>query len=268
MLGGTGATFTPWTALHAISNLSVIQKEVPMSRHAPILVLLASAALAQTAPQMEFEVASVKASGPPVQGRATPVGCKGGPGTEDPAHLICGNVSAAILILRAYGITNLQLTGPEWLRTTQFDIAANVPAGTTKEQVAEMWRNLLAERFRLKVHHESKETPQFDLVVAKNGPKLKPAPDDGAPPKMGSLGRRRQDFTYMHFPKTTMAGLASTLSNQANQPVNDVTGLTGNYDVELSWNPDFAAAGPDSPPELSNVTGRSFSARSEQFPSD
>jgi uncharacterized protein (TIGR03435 family) len=221
-----------------------------MSRRAPILALLASAVLAQTAPQGEFDVASVKASAPPVQGRATAIGCKGGPGTEDPAHLFCGNMSAELLIRRAYGITYLQLTGPEWLRTTQFDIAANVPAGATKEQVAEMWRNLLAERFRLKVHHESRETPQFDLVVAKNGPKLKPAPDDGVPPKMGSLGRRRPDFTYLHFPKTTMAGLASTLSIQANQPVNDATGLTGNYDVELSWNPDFAVAGPDSPPEL------------------
>jgi uncharacterized protein (TIGR03435 family) len=116
-----------------------------------------------------------------------------------------------------------------------------------------MWRNLLAERFRLKVHHESRETPQFDLAVAKNGSKLKPALDDGGPPKMGSLGRRRPDFTYLHLPKTTMAGLASTLSSQANQPVNDVTGLTGNYDVELSWNPDFAAASPDSPPELSKA---------------
>jgi uncharacterized protein (TIGR03435 family) len=163
-------------------------------------------------------------------------------------------MSAELLILRAYGITNLQLTGPEWLRTTRFDIAANVPAGATKEQVAEMWRNLLAERFRLEVHHEPKETPQFDLVVAaKNGSKLKPAPDDGAPPKMATLGRRRPDFTYLHFPKTTMAGLASTLSIQANRPVNDVTGLTGNYDVELSWNPDFAVAGPDSPPELSKA---------------
>ncbi len=162
-------------------------------------------------------------------------------------------MSAALLIIRAYGITNLQLTGPEWLRTTQFDISANVPAGAAKEQVAEMWRSLLAERFRLEVHHESRETAQFDLVVAKNGPKLKPAPDDGAPPRMGSLGRRRPDFTYLHFPKTTIAGLASTLSNEANQPVNDMTGLTGNYDVELSWNPDFAAAGPDSPPELSKA---------------
>ena len=70
---------------------------------------------------------------------------------------------------------------------------------------------------------------------------------------MASLGRRRPDFTYLHFPKTSMAGLASTLSIQANQPVNDVTGLSGSYDVELSWNPDFAAAGPDSPPELAKA---------------
>lgn len=223
-----------------------------MSRRAPILALLASAVLAQTAPQVEFEVASVRASAPPVQGGAR-AGCKGGPGTEDPGRLVCGNMSAEVLILRAYGISSWQLTGPDWLRTTQFDITANVPARATKEQVAEMWRNLLAERFRLKVHHESRETPQFDLVVAKNGPKLKQAPDDGGPSKMGSLGRRRPDFTYLHLPKTTIAGLASTLSLQGNQPVNDMTGLTGNYDVELSWNPDFAATGPDSPPELSKA---------------
>ena len=146
-----------------------------MSRRAPIAALLASAALAQTAPQVEFEVASIKGSAPPVQGRATAIGCKGGPGTEDPSHLFCGNMSAELLILRAYGITNLQLSGPDWLRTTRFDIAANVLAGATKEQVAEMWRNLLAERFGLKVHHESREAAQLDLVIAKNGLKLKPA---------------------------------------------------------------------------------------------
>ncbi len=181
------------------------------------------------------------------------IGCRGGPGTDDPVHLICDNMSAELLILRAYGVSSLQLAGPEWLRTAQFDIAANLPAGVTKEQVAEMWRRLLAERFRLKVHHESREMAQYDMVVAKNGPKLKSAPDDGGPPKMGSLGRRRPDFTYLHFPKTTMGGLASTLSVQASQPVKDMTGLTGNYDVELSWNPDFAAAGPDSPPELARA---------------
>jgi uncharacterized protein (TIGR03435 family) len=162
-------------------------------------------------------------------------------------------MSAGLLIIRAYGISNLQLAGPEWLSTTRFDIAANVPAGATKQQVSEMWKSLLAERFHLETHHEAREIAQFDLVVAKNGPKLKPAAQGDGPPKMGTLGRRRPDFTYLHFPKTTMAGLASTLSIQANQLVSDATGLPGDYDVELSWNPDFAAAGPDSPPELAKA---------------
>jgi uncharacterized protein (TIGR03435 family) len=220
-----------------------------MFRAIAAVALLASAAFAQTAPKLEFEVASVKVS-TPTPTRGALFGCKGGPGTDDPTHLICGSESAYLMILSAYGINFLQLAAPEWLAASRFDISANVPAGATKEQVQEMWKNLLAERFHLEAHHETREIAQFDLVVSKNGAKLKSvAPADG-PPKVPTLGNRRPDFTYLHFPKTTMAVLASSLSIQTKQLVNDATGLTGDYDVELSWRPDLATAGPDSPPDL------------------
>lgn len=221
-----------------------------MLRNAAVLAMLASTGFAQSAAKAEFDVASIKRSVPPAQGIAPTVGCKGGPGTGDPTHLVCGNMSARLLVTRAYGITNLQLIAAEWLTSARFDLDAKVSAAATKEQVAEMLRNLLAERFHLEAHRESREIAQFDLVVAKNGPRLKRTPETEGTSGAGRIGRRRPDMIFLHLPQTTMAILASTLSTQANQPVTDATGLTGNYDVDLTWNPDFAAAGPDSPPEL------------------
>lgn len=175
---------------------------VPVIRLA-VLTLVAAGGIAQTAAKVEFEVASVRPSAPPGQGVALTVGCKGGPGTGDPTHLVCSNMSATLLFIRAYGITNVQLAGPEWLLATRFDLNANLPPAATREQVMEMLRNLLAERFHLEVHHEARETLQFELVVAKNGPKLHPAPQSERPPGGGNIGRRRRDVIYLHFRKRT-----------------------------------------------------------------
>jgi len=86
----------------------------------------------------------------------------------------------------AYDVKSLQIQGPAWLDTQRFDLNATMPPETTKEQFRSMLQNLLAERFKLTIHRETKELPMYSLAVARNGPKMKesePVPlaqDEGA----------------------------------------------------------------------------------------
>jgi uncharacterized protein (TIGR03435 family) len=150
-----------------------------------LTVLAAGAAFAQTTPdQLTFEVASVKPAAPPTDGRLM-VGVRGGPGTPDPGQATFSNVTQRLLLAKAYGVQDYQISGPGWIDTERYEIVVKVPKGATKEQFMVMLQNLLAERFKLTLHHETKELPLYALVVAKNGPKLKesaapPPPTDGS----------------------------------------------------------------------------------------
>ena len=103
-----------------------------------------------------------------------------------------------------------------------------------------MLQALLAERFQLKVHRETKEMPVFALVAGKNGPKL--SDPDPSKPGMRTTG----NATGLHITawQSTMQQLADQLSNTAGRPVLDKTGLAGAYAYKLDFNPDVAA--PDS----------------------
>ncbi|HTX34469.1 MAG TPA: TIGR03435 family protein [Bryobacteraceae bacterium] len=236
--------------------------------------------------QPSFEVASVKLAAPPTLGLRRRIGCTGGPGRGDPGLLTCTNISASNLVTLAYGLAHYQLSYPDWMDTARFDITAKIPPGTTKEQFQLMEQNLLAERFKLTVHHETKELEKFELTVGKNGPKLKvsvkkPAPKESgaaaspAPPigrpklTMGSDGlpvfpaganmmvmidgRARWQQTG-----ETMQDFARFLSAELGRPVTDSTGLTGKYDMLLSWATDgmrMAAPPPDgaaTPPDAAD----------------
>jgi len=143
----------------------------------------------------------------------------------------------------AYGIQRNQLSGPEWLSAARFDINARIPQGATRDQYRLMLQDLLAERFKLALHHETKEVQLFELAVAKNGPKLKELPaeaaaaDDGLQPAP-LMPRPPQGYNgavTAHRDQATMEWLAATLAGQLGQPVTDSTGLTGHYDIALHW---------------------------------
>ena len=132
-----------------------------------VILLAASAALARQAPS--FEAASVKAA----DGRAGQ-SLRGGPGTNSPGQM-SGSATLKTLLMRAYGMKSYQISGPAWMESERYEIAAKIPAGTTKEEAALMLRSLLADRFGLAAHRETKELPIFALVAGKSGPKLKPS---------------------------------------------------------------------------------------------
>src|SRR3954451_10262547 len=129
------------------------------------IVSMCCAAYAQDAAgQPTFEVASVKPA-PPQSGHMFRIGMSGGPGTPDPGRINFENVSLKNVIMRAYNVKGYQISGPSWLDSERFDITAKVPAGATKEQFQLMLQNLLAERFKLQLHRESKQMPVYALVV-------------------------------------------------------------------------------------------------------
>jgi len=106
-----------------------------------------------------------------------------------------------------------------------------------------MMRNLLAERFQLKVHREAKEVPIYALVVAKGGPKLKESPSDAS---ATGFVRATDKGLHMEAKRGTMEKLAAQLSTTAGRPVLDKTGLTGNYEYALDWFPANRIAPPNS----------------------
>ena len=156
-------------------------------------VVLAVAAHAAD-PSLTFEVATVKASPPPntVDGkRIIRAGPQGGPGTSDPGQISFSFVNMKNLLMTAFGVKAYQISGPAWLDTERYDIVAKIPPGATKDDVKIMLQNLLKERFQLAVHRETKEMAVFELVVAKDGPKLKESADQSDPeaaPRPGTPG--------------------------------------------------------------------------------
>lgn len=233
-------------------------------------ILLASACFAQ---QPEFEVATIKPSPPQPMGRMF-MGTRGGPGTDDPGRFTCTNCSLTVLLTAAYDVQRFQISGPPTLESERFEVVAKVPGGATKEQFRLMLQSLLADRFKLKLHHETKDLPLYELVVAKGGPKLKesappseapadsrqPAPPgqmrtdkDGypvLPPGRGPIMAITPGHARLRGDQETMEQFARRLSNMVARPVKDATGLTGKYDFELSFAPDMSSMmmGPMPPP--------------------
>ena len=204
-------------------------------------------------------------------------------------RMMPGTISAVgmpirILIRQAYGpLQDFQLVGgPGWINTDRFDIEARLEGAPSQPMLLAMMRQLLADRFMLKVHTESRELPIYALVLARDdgrlGPDLQPSAPDcvtmietqgrgrggpgadrrGGPPPLDGRGRGRGPggpgppafdgpppcgsrgggFGRFRAGGTTMAQLAANLSGEAQRVVIDRTGLTGFYDVTLTFTPD------------------------------
>ncbi len=233
----------------------------------------AGVALAQPATKpLEFEVAAIKPADPDAHGSSMMTDRAGG--------LNVTNMPLRALITFSYGIRDFQLSGgPGWVGTERFDIIAKTervesgqeapdPRTMTDEQRKsrnDEWnarvRALLADRFGLVVHRETKEQPVYLLTVAKNGPRLTVVTTPGD--RQGTSGGRGRSQGFA----ATISMLANTLSNATGRPVIDKTGLTGKYDYILEWTPDAGAAGPgqDAPPPVDSPGPTIFTALQEQL---
>jgi uncharacterized protein (TIGR03435 family) len=200
----------------------------------------------------------------------------GGPGDSDTSHVTYRNISLMNLLGRVYP-DSFRVEGPGWLDMQRYDVVATMPAETTADQFRIMLRNLLAERFGLKAHHETRDLPAYDLVIAKGGLKLKEAAADTGTAPGAASGPLQLDADG--FPQLTRPGMTTmnTIVNgvpvarltaraqpiwrivgmlraAVQKPVIDKTGLTGKYDFTLEYAPGgaMAVASPSSqgnPPE-------------------
>ena len=200
-----------------------------------VMTILATCiANAQNAPiQPKFEVASVKRTDR----------CFSGNSSIDPGSVTLKGVPLKGVLMEAFKVKMEQIEGPSWLETDCIEISAKIPEGAGKDQLPAMLQALLTERFKLVAHKEDRPRSGYALVVDKGGPKFKE--DD---PKTNFMGKdARPGLTlYGAFGHgrlkgvMTMAKLVSSLSTQGYGPVQDATGLTGSYDIDLTWAPDKA----------------------------
>ena len=205
-----------------------------MRRMILISLFAFAAALAQSP---TFDVASVKPS-PPSNNDRIDINL----GTYSHGVVTLTNTTLSECLQFAYDLVSEdQIDGPDWIRdrSLRVDIIAKTSPDTPREQALLMTQTLLAERFRMQLHREPKPVRHLELTVGKKGPKM-PVWQEDVPDRPNTYNRGR--LFYDHRSMHTFAVL---LSRQLKQPVIDLTGLTGFYNVRLEWasdDPAIAAA--------------------------
>ena len=176
-----------------------------------------------TAP-VEFEVVSVRPGNPNDPGSS---------GRSTPGSIEMRNTTLNTLVRSAYGLNEFQLVGgPKWAGSARFNVIAKMPAGAKRDQVPLMMQAMLADRFKLKFHRETRTLNEYELVVAKGGPKLQ-----GASPEARAHPGTGQGPRMIKASAATIAELASMLISAVEAPVIDRTGIEGQYTISLKFVP-------------------------------
>lgn len=196
------------------------------------------------AQQAQFDVASIKPV--TVDGTFTS-GITTGHGRID-----AENVTLKRCIIGAYGVSPSQVVGgPDWLDSDRFRILAKAAQPTDSDaELMRMLQSLLAERFHLVIHRETRPLQAYVLEVARGGPKLEKVAD-GESSTNSSHGQLVARFTSMDL-------FAHVLAREVNLPVVDQTGLKGSFNFTLKWTPERELSRPDAGPSI-------FTALQEQL---
>jgi uncharacterized protein (TIGR03435 family) len=194
-------------------------------------------------PQTEFEAASVKPTPPESTDQRIEV--------QPGGRFRATNITLKGLLRMAYDVKGFQISGgPKWIDSTRYDVEAKAAGNPNAAERLVMMQVMLADRFQLKLHRESRELPVYWLVVGKGGPKIQRAADDT---------RSYRVTRGVVNTRTTIPALANVFSNWLERVVLDRTGLEGAYEVKLEWIP-------EEEPESANHPGASlFSAVQEQL---
>ena len=214
-----------------------------------------------TASSFVFEVTTVKLNKSSNSGSGS---------TFNKGHFTATNVLLKNLMqYQAYGVPEPRiLGGPAWINSQRFDIEAKTDSSLAEQlrtldrdqrklQTQRMFQQLLADRFKLAVHWETRDLPVYALVVAKNGPSLDASKESEGD---SSTSTGTGLFTAKGVTLAEVArALTQELSHELGRVVIDKTGVEGRYDVALKWTPDNGeagmnsgteAAGPDSGPSI------------------
>lgn len=222
-------------------------------------ILLACSVFAQVPaqpapPRAEFEVASIKPFDPSTEGQLL-AGLH-----VDGAQIRAVGLSLRDLLSIAYRIKATLISGPDWTASERFVVSATLPAGSTPNQLPEMFQTLLADRFQVKVHKDKKDFAVYALVVGKGGLKMKetaPEPtnkEDDDPKGTSNVATTRtgngatvnfghgSSFTFANnrfeARKMSMALFAGNLERFADRQIVDMTGLTAQYDFAFDVRPE------------------------------
>jgi uncharacterized protein (TIGR03435 family) len=192
---------------------------------------LAAPALAGFADGPAFDVASVKLT---THGRNGEGMSYSEVKIASPGRLVATNASLDECIRWAYDLKEYQVSGPDWLNSdaASYDIEAKAPPDTKPGQMRLMFRTLLAERFKLELHRDTRLLPVYLLTVGKNGPHLRQATSDADQGLTAYGGRSGVRVTG---DSATMAALAHRLSLDLDHPVFDKTGIEGRFQIRLEW---------------------------------
>lgn len=206
-------------------------------------------------------------------------------------RFLATNNALRALIAFAYGVDQSTagfriVGGPQWIDDDRFDVAAKVDGTWTPQQMSEMLRALLADRFTLAAHHETRELPVYALVAAAGGARLRrsevdqaacdarraavqrrepvPPVPPGATPVCGTGRTNPGAITAVGW---TIDTLSSAVAPFVGRSVVDRSGLSGLFDFELTWTPDQSAQLPPDAPRITiDPNGPSiFTALQEQL---
>jgi uncharacterized protein (TIGR03435 family) len=227
-----GRTFSPRASAHSVAASTILLAALMLAgSFAPRWI-----AFAREPGRPSFEVASVK-PGDPDNHEDFLVYRPGG-------RLTTANATLRRLIGAAYDLRNHQISGgPNWLNSATFDIEAKAGSDVPIPQMRLRLQSLLAERFKLAVHHETREEQVYRLLVDKGGSKLKEA--TVIPKGQGIRGGKGQIMGIA----ADMKILGYMLSQKLGRSVIDETGLTGVYDFTLTWPPPLGVRGGTEGPE-------------------
>jgi uncharacterized protein (TIGR03435 family) len=194
--------------------------------------------------QLTFDAASIKpAAGDPCMCINTTPG----------GHVHATSMTLKFLIEMVYQVQDFQISGgPPWFSSLRYDIEAKSDAPAKDSEVSTMLKQLLADRFQLVFHRETRELPVYALALARKDGKLGPGmveskedsctPPDPTKPAEASgkpnCGQGWGDARRLRSSSVAVDYLATTLSRLLRTKVIDKTGLTGKYDITLDWTPD------------------------------
>lgn len=206
-----------------------------------LIAFLSSGAYGQTpTARPVFEVASVKLNRTRIRGGSMDFP-KGG------ERFNATNTPFGALVLIAYNITVRQLSGPPEFLSEKYDIVAKADHPVSPDVMLRMLQELIVDRFKLMVRHETKEVPVYALTIGKGGPKLHRSslPEtEGATPRTPSrAGGTETGSGHLIFKNESMSDFAWALSRMAgigDRVIVDNTGLTGRYDFDLAFERDSA----------------------------